>query len=427
MIKNDDKANLLDEKLMSIFDWNIPRKINFNSFVNNVSGNSFNDKYYNDKNCQNKISKFNPYDAEIDKKFKCKNEIRKVNNEINNDNNIIYFGFNSGEKNENKSIEDKFLIKKINNYINISSDEESNKIPNNNFNTPKLNIRNNNEYTKLTQYSINNNNEKDMWYTDLKNGLNNMKIKSTNFSSNVSYESYDKNENKNFVKDRNKKVTFIHVNRNNKNEKSLIDNRNKNKENKINKLIQSRIHTCKTLKTIDEYTGTKKSKKNSHSRCKEKKNNLSCIKIHVNRTNKKDKEKNKSKSKEKSKILNKMNLKKNNLNLRNEYKKKEKNNNDDKKGANIKDKNENNDNNIEDVTKKGKKKDSESIPKVKARKSFFNSFLCCFECLNSDNKNNDNSDNINKVPLTKLNTDINNKLKNKDKKSRNKSEKKKKK
>ena len=424
MIKNDDKANLLDEKLMSIFDWNIPRKINFNSFVNNFSGNSFNDKYYNDKNCQNKISKFNPYDAEIDKKYKCKNEIRKVNNEINNDNNIIYFGFNSGEKNENKSIEGEFQIRKINNYINISSDEESNKITNNKFCTPKLNIRNNNEYTKLTQCSINNNNKKDMWYTDLKNGLNNMKIKSTNFSSNVSYESYDKNENKNFAKDRNKKVTFIHVNRNNKNEKSLIDN--KNKENKINKLIQSRIHACKTLKTIDEYTETKKSKKNSHSRCKEKKNNLSCIKIHVNRTNKKDKEKSKSKSREKSKILNKMNLKKNNLNLRNEYKKKEKNNNDDKKGENIKERDENN-NNIEDAAKKGKKKDSESIPKVKAHKSFFNSFLCCFECLNLDNKKNDINDNINKVPLTKLNTDINNKLKYKDKKSRNKSEKKKKK
>ena len=424
MIKNEDKANLLDEKLMSIFDWNIPRKINFNSFVNNASGNSFNDKYYNDKIGKNKISKFNPYDAEIDKKLKCKNEIRKVNYEINNDNNIIYFGFNSGEKNEN--IEDKFQIKKINNYINISSDEESNKITNNKFCTPKLNIRNNNEYTKLTQCSINNNNKKDMWYTDLKNGLNNMKIKSTNFSSNVSYESYDKNENKNFAKDRNKKVTFIHVIRNNKNVKSLIDNKNKNKENKINKLIQIRIHACKTLKTIDEYTETKKSKKNSHSRCKEKKNNLSCIKIHVNRTNKKDKEKSKSKSREKSKILNKMNLKKNNLNLRNEYKKKEKNNNDDKKGANIKERNENN-NNIEDAAKKGKKKDSESIPKVKAHKSFFNSFLCCFECLNLDNKNNDINDNINKVPLTKLNTDINNKLKYQDKKSRNKPEKKKKK
>ena len=287
-------------------------------------------------------------------------------------------------------------------------------------------LGNNDEYTKLTQYSINNKNKKDMWYTDLKNGLNNMKIKSTNFSSNVSYESYDKNENKNFAKDRNKKVTFIHVIRNNKNEKSLIDNKNKNKENKINKLIQSRIHACKTLKTIDEYTEIKKRKKNSHSRCKEKKNNLSCIKIHVNRTNKKDKEKSKSKSREKSKILNKMNLKKNNLNLRNEYKKKEKNNNDDKKGANIKERNENN-NNIEDAAKKGKKKDSESIPKVKAHKSFFNSFLCCFECLNLDNKNNDINDNINKVPLTKLNTDINNKLKYKDKKSRNKPEKKKKK
>ena len=122
-----------------------------------------------------------------------------------------------------------------------------------------------------------------------------------------------------------------------------------------------------------------------------------------------------------------MNLKKNNLNLRNEYKKKEKNNNDDKKGANIKDRNANDDNNIEDAAKKGKKKDSESIPKVKAHKSFFNSFLCCFECLNLDNKNNDINDNLNKVPLTKLNTDINNKLKYKDKKSRNKSEKKKKK
>ena len=244
MIKNEDENELFNEKIMSIFDSDIPRRINFNSFVNNTSGNTFNNKYYNDKPKENPISKFNPYDTEIDKKSKFRNpkENRKIS--IDNDNkNIIFFGFNSGEKNEDA----KFLIKNINNYINISSDEDynaNNNINNNiykdinkdinndinndinddifnqNYITPKLNIKNNNEYSKLSQYSINNI-KKDSCCTDLKNGFNNIRIKSTNFSSNLSYDSYYKNE-KTYIngkKEKNPyhKVNFININKNNKN------------------------------------------------------------------------------------------------------------------------------------------------------------------------------------------------------------------
>ena len=192
---------------------------------------------------------------------------------------------------------------------------------------------------KLTQYSTNNNNKKDISYTDLKNGLTNMKVKSTNFSSNISYDSYDKNENINIntnlysnfhsKKDKDKhnlhKVTFINLNPNNKIKKSklydntLIDNKiksNTNVENRKHKIpkLKSTILLSKTLKTIDEYMELKKNKKYSHSKKKEKRHNMSNIKVNINQSNKK--EKNKSKNKEKNKLLKKVN--KNNLNLRNE-------------------------------------------------------------------------------------------------------------
>ena len=272
MIKNEDNKNLFNDKLISIFDWNIPRKINFNSFVSN-SGNSLNERFYNDKTDKIKISKFNPYDTEIDKKSKYNINERKVNNQTDNYNNtnLIYFGFNSGEKNENKNNENNILINKINKYIYISSDEENNK--NNNFITPKLNIKNKNEYMKLTQYSTNNNNKKDISYTDLKNGLTNMKVKSTNFSSNISYDSYDKNENINIntnlysnfhsKKDKDKhnlhKVTFINLNPNNKIKKSkLYDNTLIDNKIKSNTNVENRKHKIPKLKSIKKKKKKKK-------------------------------------------------------------------------------------------------------------------------------------------------------------------------
>ena len=51
--------NSNDEKIISIFDSNIPRKINFSSFINHVSPLNL------DKEIR-QISKFNPYDTEID-------------------------------------------------------------------------------------------------------------------------------------------------------------------------------------------------------------------------------------------------------------------------------------------------------------------------------------------------------------------------
>lgn len=464
MIKNEDENELFNEKIMSIFDSDIPRRINFNSFINNTSGNTFNKKYYNDKPKENPISKFNPYDSEIDKKskFRKQNEIRKIN--IDNDNkNIIFFGFNSGEKNEDA----KLLIKNINNYINISSDEDyninnknseinrdinndinrdinseinkdiNNDIFNQNYITPKLFVRNNNEYSKLSQYSINNK-KKDSCCTDLKNGFNNIRIKSTNFSSNLSYDSCDKNTNTYFngKKEKNPfhKVNFININRNNKNKKkiskneTLIDNRKKkdiiehNRPKKI-PMLKSTIQLSKTLKTIDEYMELKKkkSKPKTHSKRKGKNNDKKDNLANNNESNKKDKSRTKNKTNNKDSKKKIINYKTEILNNDNQTNK----NNNDKK-INNNDKNINNEEKKEISDNKEAIKISKSIPKIKTHKNIFRSFLCCFECLSLENEDNNNFNKNQTNNNNIVNTDINDKLNDKKIKSKSKNKKKKK-
>ena len=452
MNKNGFNKKSNYDQIISIFDSNIPRRINFNSFINNVSPLIL---------CKenNPISTFNPYDTEIDnnynngnKKFSNKKEIEKSSNYNDNFNHLLFYesNINPDEKIQEEIQNSNLFIKKLNNYINISSDEEYHvhKNKNNierNFISPKLNIRKNNEYTKLTQYSTKIKNNKDVYFTDLKRDLNNIKIKSTNYSSNISYDYNDRKDKKENVLKNIYENTYIEK----KNKKNITENK---KMKKI-PILRSTIELGKTLKTIDEYMEFKKGKsKHKHSHSKKKETNFpknnSSIKSKVVESNKK--EKNKSKNKEKrNKLKNKTNKKNEILNEEKQIKKKgsNENKNEDKKEENeeIKEQKENessqsedkNDNVIyidDDIAQNNtQNKNSKSIPKVKTNKRFFfRSFLCCFGCNNldineDDNKCKNNTPNeVNKISDININKDTNiNKLN--DKNSKNKSNKLKKK
>ena len=443
MIKINENPNVINDKIFSIFNnENIPQKIVYNSFVNNNTPFRLKTKSNNITKDKKQISIFNPYDTEIDYNLNG-NKLSKFNydNERNiyTDNDICAHNIIFSEKIEEKNDENLF-INKMNNYINISSDDGSifskkNEKPI--FISPKLNnINKKNIFKKIAHYSINNNNnEKEIYYTDLKKGINNVKIKSTNYSSNMSYDNKDhKNNNKN-KKDNIStlnKISIFNVNKNNKKVKKikfhdslLVDNKRKNKtdHNKGTRKIpmhRSTIQYCKTLKTIDEYMELKRNKsKSKNSQSKKRDNNphtLSNNKRSLNKSNKKErKPRPKESKKSQKKLINYINI--DNINneddtIKDNYKEqidKKLNNNDDKK-----------------ISPKMIKK-NKSNPKITFSKSIFRSFLCCFGC--SSYCNNDdiksNCKNINKSPDDRvINTDINNKKLN-DKKGKNKINKKK--
>ena len=332
----------------------------------------------------------------------------------------------------------------MNNYINISSDDGSifsikNEEPI--FISPKINNKNGkNLFSKITQYSLNNNNDNGIYYTDLKKGLNNIKVKSTNFASNVSY---DIKEHKNNHKNKKgnisplNKISIFNVNKNKKVKKlkfhdsMLIDNKKKNKtENKKPArkipIHRSTIQFCKTLKTIDEYMELKRNKsknKNSHPQPKKKENNqhnLSNNKRNLNKSNKKERIRPRAKESRKShkKLINFVNI--DNLNDDNDTIK-------DNNKEQIEKKNSKNLNNEDKKSSPKMIKKNKSNPKIKNSKSIFHSFLICFGCSNFDNCDDikSNCKNINNSPDDKvINIDIDNKKLN-DKKGKNKINKKK--
>lgn len=456
MINNNKNTDLnINEQIFSIFNDNLPRKIVYNSFINNNTPIRLNEQFgncYNQiDNDKNQVSIFNPYDNEIEHKFNnvfngnnilTYNKAYKKNNEkgdeiLDNNNNWKDYIFPE-ENEENKDNEDLF-IQKVNNYINISSDNENNldknceeKIQ---YISPKLHCINNNKFKKIAQYSINNPNDKDLFFTDLKKGLNNMKIKSTNFSSNVSYENKDpKNNNKKEISAL-PKINFFNINKNNKKIKRIkfqdntIIKENKTDHNKkdIKKIpkLRSTIQYSKTLKTIDEYMELKrKYPKSKNSPSKKRENNHHKTHILHNLSSIKSK----SNKKERIKISklkdNKKSQKKNiNININKDIFNKD----DETVKANNKDlSDKNKGKNINDEIKKGNTKiikKNKSNPKITMNKCFFRSFLCCFGIDNCEEVINTKKV---KSPKHKVNnTDINNNKLN-DKKGKNKSGKKKK-
>ena len=71
MLTNSKKRNLKNDKLITIFNSNIPKKKYFNSLINNTTPIILNSNFCADiQNEINQISKFNPYDSEINYNYK---------------------------------------------------------------------------------------------------------------------------------------------------------------------------------------------------------------------------------------------------------------------------------------------------------------------------------------------------------------------
>ena len=183
-----ENSKINENKISSIFDFNIPRKINYNkSFNKSTNENSNNKVEYNSKNQKfRKISKFNPYDIGLlktnkkDNIYKTGIKEHKSNNYIN-----IYNTKTEIENKENDFRKSNILIQKDKKYFDSNKKLSQNLMLK--FNTPKINLNLDNYNNKNTPEILNKiKKQKNQYFTDLKKTLNNIKIKSTNYSSNGS-------------------------------------------------------------------------------------------------------------------------------------------------------------------------------------------------------------------------------------------------
>ena len=175
-------SNLTKNQLSSFFDLNIPRKINYNNSFNRASteyqSNENNNKLIINK--FKKVSKFNPYDVELLNRNIDKKSQNGEKSYFNKYKNLILL-----ENKENDSRQSNLLIKKENKYLDINHKYEQNLM--NKFNTPNTGLNLGNNKKNIPEYSIKIKNQKNQYFNDLKNGLKNLKIKTTNYSSNGSY------------------------------------------------------------------------------------------------------------------------------------------------------------------------------------------------------------------------------------------------
>ena len=177
-----------EERVNSILDLNVPRKIIYNrsfnkSFIEN------NEEYKSNTKIPKfrKVSKFNPYDIEryitSQKENIHKTGLKKQRNSYCI--NVIRTNDNQENK-ENVCVNPNLLNLKDNKYLNIKSNKKISQNLMMKFNTPKIGLdlgvtnKNTPEYIKKIK------NQKNQYFTDLKKTLNNIKIKSTNYSSNGS-------------------------------------------------------------------------------------------------------------------------------------------------------------------------------------------------------------------------------------------------
>ena len=216
------KLNL--NKDSCIFDLNIPRKINYNNSFNKTTIDYNNNKFKTSKKQQfRKVSKFNPYDIGY-LKLNIKDDINKTGIKPKNPNfNYINNTDNESANKENESIKSNILMRKNAGYINTNKKCSQNLLMK--FNTPKTGMNLGIVNKNTPEYLIKIKNQKKQYFTDLKKALNNMKIKSTNYSSNGSYNItennyYDEEEiNKETkIKDFsfNKKIKKINIHKSNK-------------------------------------------------------------------------------------------------------------------------------------------------------------------------------------------------------------------
>ena len=216
------KLNL--NKDNSIFDLNIPRKINYNNSFNKTIIDYNNNKFKTSKKQQfRKVSKFNPYDIGY-LKLNIKDDINKTGIKPKKANfNYINNTDNESANKENESIISNILTGKNAGYINSNKKCSQNLLMK--FNTPKTGMNLGIVNKNTPEYLIKIKNQKKQYFTDLKKALNNMKIKSTNYSSNGSYnitennnydEGYYNKETKLKDSSFNKKIKKININKSNK-------------------------------------------------------------------------------------------------------------------------------------------------------------------------------------------------------------------
>ena len=216
------KLNL--NKDNSIFDLNIPRKINYNNSFNKTIINYKNNKFKTSKKQQfRKVSKFNPYDIGY-LKLNIKDDINKTGIKPKKANfNYINNTDNESANKENESIISNILTRKNAGYINSNKKCSQNLLMK--FNTPKTGMNLGIVNKNTPEYLIKIKNQKKQYFTDLKKALNNMKIKSTNYSSNGSYnitennnydEGYYNKETKLKNSSFNKKIKKINIHKINK-------------------------------------------------------------------------------------------------------------------------------------------------------------------------------------------------------------------
>jgi hypothetical protein len=194
-----ENSKLNENKISSIFDFNIPRKINYNkSFNKSIIENSNTKKGSNVKKPSFRIvSKFNPYDIGLLTTNK-KEKIYKTGIKEHKSNNCIYIHNikTDIENKENDFRKSNILIQKDKNYFDSNKKLSQNLMLK--FNTPKINLNLGNYNNKETpDYLIKIKKQKNQYFTDLKKALNNLKVRSTNYSSNGSYN-YTENNNYNY-------------------------------------------------------------------------------------------------------------------------------------------------------------------------------------------------------------------------------------
>lgn len=240
-----ENSKLNENKINSIFDFNIQRKINCNKSFNKSTNENLNNKKSSNLNKPNIkiVSKFNPYDIGFLKTNK-KKKIYKTGIKEHKSNNCIYIHNikTELENKENDFRKSNILIQKDKNYF------ESNKKLSQNlmlkFNTPKINLNlgNYNNYNKETpEYLIKIKKQKNQYFTELKNASNNRKIKSTNYSSNN--ESYNNNE-----------INHYYYENEKNNETKLKDSFDKNiNEINIRKNIEKTQIIPEFIKSLEKY------------------------------------------------------------------------------------------------------------------------------------------------------------------------------
>ena len=287
-------SKLNQNKISSIFDLNIPRKINYNNSFNIATNDNSRKEFKT--NCKKQkfrnVSKFNPYDIDY-LQFNGKDNLNTTGTKRPKNNYSIYINNldNQSENKENENGNSNMLKPKNNKYLSLNYKYSQNLLTK--FNTPKIRKNLDNDKKETPEYLIKIKNQKNQYFTDLKNTLSNLKIKSTNYSSNGSYKYRENNYH-----------VYNDDNKTNNKDLEIKESSFNQKINKINIQKSNKHFFQNALKTMGNYF---KISTKSKSKSKEKKKKIRAnksenhikiskngkyISIGNNKSEKKDKENN---------------------------------------------------------------------------------------------------------------------------------------